>query len=196
MQNLNPYTYVSCGRETQYNGEQNVRLFRFKNEYNQKVIVEIFEFKYNVYAIKFYLHNNRDSKNRYSFNYNSKFLKRKNTNGAKNFLRTIDTVVEISIKELLEKDNLASFGFLGAPKPEEKDVTKNQENINLDKTIKNTIRYRIYNISSRRIFNPENFEYIDSKTSSIMLLRNNKNKKRLTVEIAKKYIQEEIIPNL
>lgn len=195
MQNINPYKYVISGSQ-KIEGGQKVRLFRFKNGFNQKVIVEIFEYKFDVYAIKFYLHNNRDSDNRYSFNYDIRFLKRKKTNGTSNFLRTIDTITSIALNEVLGKNEFASFGFLGAPKPTEKDLDINKANINPDKTIADTIRYRIYNISSRRIFNPKNFEYIDSKTSSIMLLRNNKNKQVLTIERAEKYITKEIIPNL
>jgi hypothetical protein len=195
VHNLNPFIYVTAGSET-IEGGQKVRLFRFKNDYKQKVIVEIFQFKFNVYALKFYLHNHRDSENRYSFNYDIRFLKRKKITGARNFLRTVDTITTIALKEILDKDIIASFGFLGAPKPAEKDPNTNSKNINTDRTIANTIRYRIYNISSRKIFNPENFEYIDSKTSSIMLLRNNKNKEKLTVESAENYIKKEIIPNL
>ena len=39
-------------------------------------------------------------------------------------------------------------------------------------------------------------EYLDSKETSIMLLRNNNNRTTLTKQVAEKYIKDIVIPNL
>ena len=99
-------------------------------------------------------------------------------------------------KDISLEDELASFGFLGAPKMVELDVDLNKPNINADNTVSNTKRYTVYTLYVRRFYNPLDFEYIESNTASIMLLRNNKNKEILTKDIAEKFIINEIIPNL
>lgn len=173
---------------------QKIRLFRFKNSYNDQTMVEIFPHKYNVYAVKFYLKKHRLSDKRYSAQYPKKFLKRKNAvTGAANFIKTMNTVIQISLLEILQNDELASFGFLGAPRPDE---ANNEDFLNEDGTVSNSIRYRIYNKYARRVFNPDNFRYIESETSSIMLIRNNKNREKLSFPVAQQFIQKEIIPTL
>lgn len=107
----------------------------------------------------------------------------------------MNTVLMIS-KDIIKKDPLASFGFMGAAKPVEKDKELNEANINPDSTIANTKRYKIYHMYARRYFNPKDFEYIDSKTASILLLRNNRNRAVLTKEVAEDYIVNQLIPNL
>lgn len=97
--------------------------------------------------------------------------------------------------DIAVKDSLASFGFMGAPKPSENDPKINGQNINSDNTVANTKRYKVYNLYAKRYFSPEKFEYIDSKTASILLLKNTKNI-NLTKEVAEEYIINEIIPNL
>lgn len=190
------YKYYSCGSNTQEDG-QKVRLFRFKNEYNDHTMVEIFHYDYNVYAFKFFLKKHRDSDHRYSLSYPQRFLNRKKTiTGAKNFFLTMNTIIKIALNEILENDKYASFGFLGAPKQFIEDKRINDLEKNKDGTVANTTRYRIYSIYARRIFSPTSFEYIDSKSSSIMLLRNNKNKENLTIKNAEQFIKEKIIPNL
>lgn len=160
-------------------------------------MVEIFKFEYNVYAFKFYLKKHSLSENKYSLSYPQRFLDRKKSaTGAKNFILTMNTIIKIAIDEILSNDKKASFGFLGAPKQYKKEKRVNDLEKNKDGTVANSTRYRIYNIYARRIFNPLNFEYIDSKSSSIMLLRNNENKETLTASKAQDYIKNKIIPNL
>lgn len=190
---MNNLRYFSCGNSVDQDGRK-VRLFRFKNLYNDQTMVEVVYFDYSVYAIKFYLKKHRDSKNKYSFSNSKEFLeKRKAKNGAKNFIQTMNTIISIALNEILQNDSKASFGFMGAhklydPKKRFNDVKKNK-----DGTYEETTRYRIYQNYARRIFNPANFEYFDSKTSSIMVLINNKNKKELTKNKVEKFIKKEII---
>lgn len=85
---------------------------------------------------------------------------------------------------------------MGAPKESEADPEINSVNINLDCTVADTKRYRVYHLYTRKYFNPSDFEYIDSKSSSILLLINNKNKEALTKDVAENYIINTIIPSL
>lgn len=171
-------------------------MFRFKNVFNDIYLVEVFHYDHNVYAIKFFMKKHRLSDDRYCLVYPQRFREKRNSpTGNTNFLKVMNTVLMIS-KDIIQKDPLASFGFMGAAKLSEKDKSLNEENINPDNTIGNTKRYKVYNMYARRYFNPKDFEYIDSKTASILLLRNNKNKAVLTKEVAEQYIVNQLIPNL
>ena len=173
-----------------------VELYRFKNVFKDIYIVEIFHYDFNVYAIKFYLKNHSDSKKRYNICYKAEFKKNLGfETGNSNFIKVLNTILSIVI-EIRKKDELASFGFMGAPKESEADPEVNSSNINLDCTVADTKRYRVYHLYTRKYFNPSDFEYIDSKSSSILLLRNNKNKETLTKDVAENYIINTIIPSL
>ena len=153
-------------------------------------------YDYNIYAIKFFLKHHRQSETRYSYSYPKTFKDAGcRVTGNRNFLKTMSTVLEIS-KEIIKIDGFASFGYMGAPKPKELDPDFNGDNINEDFTVGSTKRYKVYHLYAKRYFNPREFEYIDSKTSSILLLRNNKNKILLNTAVAEDYINNDIIPNL
>lgn len=176
-------------------GIRPLEIYRFKNDFNDVYLVEVFFYDYNVYAIKFYMKKHRLSENRYNLVYPNKFkAKRSAPTGNSNFFKVMNTVVLISL-EIIKRDNIASFGFMGAPKIKEKDIRFNSKNINEDNTVANTTRYRVYHLFAKRYFNPADFEYIDSNTASILLLKNNRNSS-LTKDLAEKYIVEEVIPTL
>lgn len=166
-------------------------IYTFNNIYNDTVILEVFRYNNNVYVIKFYLKKHRLSQNKYSFQYSKNEITSKGYNsGVKNILKTLDTILSVGL-EYYRKDNLASFGFMGAPKPKEL-----EEHIQTDGTVGNTRRYSIYKSYSLRYFNPESFKFIDSKTSSIFFIRNEKNKENLPKEKVMGIIKNEIIPSL
>lgn len=191
---LNHYEFLRCHGSSK--GIRQLEVFRFQNDFNDKYLVEVFYYDYNVYAIKFFMKKHKLSENRYSLTYPQKFKEKRGCKtGNSNFLKVMNTVLKITL-EISKKDNLASFGFMGAPKLKESDPEKNAENINADNTVANTKRYKVYHLYARRYFNPSDFEYIDSSTSSILLLRNNRNKDVLTKQVAEDYINNEIIPNL
>lgn len=182
-----PYKKKQCIKSGQYPCD----IFTFKNLYNDIVILEVFKYNDNVYVIKFFLKKHKLSKSKYSFQYSTPFLQSKGFNsGVKNFLKTLDTVLTIG-REYSINDKLASFGFMGAPKPNE--LLKRDE---LDVTIADTTRYSIYKSYSLRYFNPEQFTFIDSKTASIFFIRNERNKNNLPKAKVMRVIKEEIIPNL
>lgn len=187
------YTLVHGGNKKK---KRNHEIYRFKNDFGDIYLVEVFFYDFNVYAIKFFLKKHRLSNSRYNMVYPKTFASKKGRKtGNFNFLKVLNTISHISL-QIVKRDPLASFGFLGAPKESELDSNKNAANINADCTVGNTKRYIVYNNYVSRYYDPKQFEYISSNTSSIMLLRNNKNATALTKEVAEKYITEEIIPNL
>lgn len=187
------YTRVHGGKTN----DRILEIYRFKNDYNDIYLVEVFHYDHHVYALKFFLKKHKLSPNRYSMCYPQKFKERRGfPTGNGNFLKVMNTIIQIAINEILSGDELASFGFLGAPKVSESDPNNNAHNINPDNTVANTKRYKVYLSYCERLFNPEKFEYIYSNTSSILLLRNNSNKEALTKEQAEEYIVQQIIPNL
>jgi hypothetical protein len=194
MMALTRYDYYRIQGNQKNKGK--LELYRFKNDFKQIYIVEIFHYEHNVYAVKFYLKNHSDSKRRYNLCYKNDFKEGLGyATGNSNFIKVLNTILSIVI-DIIKKDKLASFGFMGAPRENEMDESLNAENINEDCTVANTKRYKVYHLYVRKYFNPEDFEYIDSKTSSILLLRNNKNKDVLTEEVAEDYIVNTIIPSL
>lgn len=194
MMALTRYDYYRIQGNQKNKGK--LELYRFKNDFKQIYIVEIFHYEHNVYAVKFYLKNHSDSKRRYNLCYKNDFKEDLGyATGNSNFIKVLNTILSIVI-DIIKKDKLASFGFMGAPRENEMDESLNAENINEDCTVANTKRYKVYHLYVRKYFNPEDFEYIDSKTSSILLLRNNKNKDVLTEELAEDYIVNTIIPSL
>lgn len=194
MMALTRYDYYRIQGNQKNKGK--LELYRFKNDFKQIYIVEIFHYEHNVYAVKFYLKNHSDSKRRYNLCYKKDFKEGLGyATGNSNFIKVLNTILSIVI-DIIKKDKLASFGFMGAPRENEMDESLNAENINEDCTVANTKRYKVYHLYVRKYFNPEDFEYIDSKTSSILLLRNNKNKDVLTEEVAEDYIVNTIIPSL
>jgi hypothetical protein len=119
-----------------------------------KYVVNIEEYKNNVFIMKFFKQKHSDSNKRYSILTNE-FIARK----------IIMTCVNIGI-EMLQKNNLASFGFLGMPTLEE---IKRPTN----KTL-NTKRYRVYQKFASFFFKEENFEHnYDVKTSAYFMLNRN-----------------------
>lgn len=191
---LDYYVFSQCHASNK--GVRKLDIYRFKNDFKDIYLVEVFYYEHNVYAIKFFMKKHRLSNNRYSLIYPQRFKEKRGcATGNHNFLKVMNTVLMISL-EIKRKDNLASFGFMGAPKPTESNPKTNPENVNLDNTVANTKRYKVYQLYAKRYFNPEKFEYIYSKSSSILLLRNNDNKGQLTKEIAEDYINNIIIPNL
>jgi hypothetical protein len=191
---LNHYEFLRCHGSSK--GIRKLDVYRFQNDFNDKYLVEVFYYDYNVYAIKFFMKKHKLSESRYNLTYPQKFKEKRGCKtGNSNFLKVMNTVLKITL-EISKKDSLASFGFMGAPREKELDENLNSENINEDCTIANTKRYKVYHLYARRYFNPNDFEYIDSNTSSILLLRNNRNKNVLTKQVAEDYIVNEIIPTL
>ncbi|SFU59741.1 hypothetical protein SAMN05216480_10941 [Pustulibacterium marinum] len=192
---MNTFTFQRVHRNKK--AKPNYDIYRFTNDFNDKVIVEVFFYDYNIYAVKFFLKRHSISRDKYSMAYSKEDKTDKSGKehlGNMNCLKVLNTILKI-IREISKNDSIASFGIMGAPKISEMDAKKNKKNINSDGTVANTKRYKVYHLYIRRYFSPEQFEYIDSKTSSILLLRNRKNDK-FDKRKAELYIVNNIIPNL
>jgi len=175
-------------------GKRNINhdIYRFRNDFNDVYLVEVFHYEHNVYAIKFFQKKHRLSKNRYNITYPREF--RDKVTGNRNFLKILHTVNAIAMT-ILKDDELASFGFLGAPRLSELDPDINGDRINPDSTVSDTKRYRIYGNYVRRYYDPKTFKYIESPSASILLLMNQRNQ-TLTEEKAVCYIRDVIIPEI
>lgn len=165
-----------------YNNLQ--QIFTFKSKIiNQQYIVEVINYKHNIYVIQFYLKTHRLSKNRFSL----LIPKKKNSkNNNKHVFYLLNTIVNISY-EIIKQNPKASFAFMGAPTIDESDIKKNKININPDNTIKNTKRYKVYSLYVKRYYSPEKFTHIEYLDSSCYLLKNNDNE-ILTKEKADDYV--------
>lgn len=172
----NTFSYHRTGTEKHLG--INILTYSLKCDLNIHYIIEVEVHPNNIYIIKFSQKNHKDSENRYSLLNTKKFLESKKTNGSKNFLYLLNTLVSISL-EIYNNNNKACFGFIGSPTKEEKNPNntslKYNKNINIDGTVSETKRYNIYSIFIKRYFSPEVFEHIEIPTSSSYLLKSKKN---------------------
>lgn len=143
-------------------------LYTFKCLYKLAYIIEVEHHAHNIYIIKFFQKNHKDSKHRYSL-LNIKSIRRGST-GARNFLIILNTVIKI-ILDIYTVDKASSFGFMGAPTKAELNLKINKSNINLDGTVAKTKRFNTYGIYVKRYFSPDRFEHIEIESSSSYLIK-------------------------
>lgn len=182
----NVFTYHSVGNEK--NNDVEVDLYSFRCLFNQIYIVEVEKHPNQIYIIKYFQKNHRDSKRRYSLLNAPQFWKK--NNNAENFLTILNTIKEIIINVYYKSEKNASFGFMGAPTTKELGQN-NKSNQNNDGTVSKTTRYNIYVSYVNRYFSPEQFERVDIPTSSCYLLKNTNNIK-LTSERVEKFFSKYI----
>jgi hypothetical protein len=163
------YDYAFKSHLIDYNGLRTDTYTIKATIVNQTYILEVLHLEHNIYVLQFYLKSHRHSANRFSLLLPSE-IKR----SSKHVFYLLNTIVNLS-RELYLINSIASFGFMGAPTTKENNHKKNGQNINPDKTVKNTKRYRIYSLYVRRYFSPDDFTHISFKNSSSFLLMNNKN---------------------
>ncbi len=131
--------------------------YSFKTRLNQRYIVNVEEYKYQLFVIKFYLKNHEHSKQKYNLL----------TNDGDAF-RVISTCVNV-ILEILTLNPEASFGFIG------------EQSLGEEKA--NTKCFRIYKRVTENYFPPQKFEHaINTENSSYLIL----NKKNKTLELKEK----------
>ena len=128
-------------------------LYRFKTRFNRTYLVEIEEYRYDTYAIKFYLKNHADSPNRYNLL----------THDGDAF-RILSTCLSI-IADLLSKNQYASFGFIGAPTLEEKEKERETNNK----------RFRVYRQMTQNRFSTDRFSHVMNEDKSTYIILNKRN---------------------
>lgn len=143
-------------------------LYTFKCLFNQHYVLEVEHHEDYIFIIKFFQKNHTDSSYRYSL-LNKKSI-RKGSNGAKNFLTILNTVIKV-VLDTYTKNKKASFGFMGAPTKDEMNKKLNPERINIDGTVLKTKRYNTYGIFVNRYFSPEIFDHIQIESSSSYLIK-------------------------
>lgn len=179
------FDYKSVGKTT-INGLK-TDLYTFKCLFNLAYILEVEHHLNDVYIIKFFQKNHKDSKYRYSL-LNKKSI-RKGSTGAKNFLIILNTVIKIVI-EIYSHNKSSSFGFMGAPTKDELNNKLNKANINIDGTVSQTKRFNTYSIYVKRYFSPEKFEHIEIISSSSYLIKSKES--HLKLKNVEKFFQDYI----
>lgn len=147
---------------------------------NQRYIVEVLHLKHDIYIVQFFLKNHRLSGNRFNMLLNA--------HNKTHVFYVLNTIVNI-VKSIIQKNNLASFGFMGAPIRKETNRKLNLKNINADGTIRKTKRFSSYSLYVKRYFPPSLFTHVDYEASSCYLLKNNNNG-NLSTEISDDYLNE------
>ena len=168
------FNYKPVGKTT-LNGIQ-TDLYSFKCTYNLVYVLEVEHHPDNIYIIKFFQKNHKDSSYRYSL-LNKKSI-RKGSSGAKNFLIILNTIIKV-VLEIYSKNKSSSFGFIGSPTKDELNKKVNKANINIDGTVAQTKRFNTYGIYVKRYFSPEKFEHIEISTSSSYLIKSKKSNLKL-----------------
>lgn len=135
-------------------------LYSFKTTKSKRYIIHIEAFGYKVYVLKFFLKSNSAAENRFTHL----------TNDAQAF-RILSTCFTAIIHFKTKIDSDASFGFIGAQKPNETCEI-------------NTQRFRIYARKGRTFFNPEHFIHVENKNNSSYLI------------LDKRVHSEEVIPDI
>lgn len=179
------FEYKSVGKTT-INGIK-TDLYTFKCLFNLAYILEVEHHPNNIFIIKFFQKNHKDSKNRYGL-LNKKSI-RKGSTGAKNFLIILNTVIKVVI-EIYSHNKASSFGFMGAPTRNELNTGLNYSNINVDGTVANTKRFNTYSIYVKRYFSPEKFDHIEIISSSSYLIKSKKS--YLTLKTVEEFFQNYI----
>lgn len=130
-------------------------IYTFTTKKKTKYIVNVDEYQYSVFIVKFFVKTHISSRSRFSHLTNERDAR-----------KIIYTCVEIG-KSIYESNNTASFGFVGFPIPEEK--------LRLNNKLFNTKRFRVYTKYAYFFFSPDSFEHSTNSDYSSHLLVNKNN---------------------
>jgi hypothetical protein len=164
---LNSYPYrKATSAKGQNNTFNKLTIYTFKSKHNIKYIVNVEEYDYEVFIIKFHTKNATYSSRKYSI-LTEKYDAR----------RIIFTCIKIGL-EIYNDNKNASFGFIGAPTLKE---------IKRVKKLENTKRFKVYSNFATFFFSPDNFNHMTNKDYSSYLLIN-KNKVKIDSDYHQKVI--------
>lgn len=138
-------------------------VYRFVSRYNRIYLVEVEVYEKSFYFLKFYLRSHNRLPGRYKYRV---------LIGDNDSFRIFNTCIAIA-SEILKKDPLASFGFIGVDSDDEKSIA-------------NTKRYRIYKKLAVTYFSTENFDHQKDDSNSMYLLLNRGNQELNKDEINQK----------
>lgn len=144
-----PYKFNSIGKDKNFvllEHQVSCDLLTFRDINNNRYIVRVEEYDYNVFAIKFYLRNHRNSDNKYNLLTHSHKAS-----------RIISTMIRI-IVVYFHKNPYSSFVFIGA------------HLIGEDR--KNTKRFRVYTRAVKNMISPASFHHFEYPDESGYVLLN------------------------
>ena len=126
------------------------KLYSFKGNVSI-YLVQVEKYNFDVYVLKFFLKNHKDSKNRFNL--------LSDDHDAQGVIRT---VLDIAIDILENENENASFGFVGAHK------VKGE----LEEPKSNTQRFRVYRYIMKNYFGDDTWSHFESIDSSSYLMLN------------------------
>ena len=133
--------------------------YGFVTRQQNKYLVEVEEYQYSVYAIKFYLRNHKNNRSRFEV-----------LTGEQDAFRILSTCLKIITDTLpLKEEPYASFGFMGAPLTKEGGEANNK-------------RFRVYRQIMQNRFSPQSFVHIANSEKNTYVLVNKANREHNLIE--------------
>lgn len=174
-QYLQGYKYHKCGTVRDCTEPLKIiHQYTFLTEKKHQYIVNVEQYVYDMFVVKFYLKSHSDSKKKYN-----------HLTGYGNARKIIYTCIQIGF-EIFNRNPKASFGFLGSPTEEEMQTTK----------LCKTKRFQTYNYYAKFFFSPDNFEHSNDESKSSYIMLNKARKKedpKLLVKIIKMFEDHYIV---
>ena len=146
-----PFRFISQGPLDPSGLLLEMYLCPFRTRSGEAYIAQVEKYAHHVYVVKFYLKRDRNTRDP-----EQRFQRQTNV-GAGEAIRIIHTCFRVMLY-VIERDPLASCGFIGTPKPTEDKAT--------------TQRYRIYVQMMRNFFSATRFEHREFPAESAFLLLN------------------------
>lgn len=128
-------------------------IFTFFGKDKKKYVVNVEEYPYHTYILKFYLKAHRGLEDKYN----------RSTN-VRDVSRILRTCINIMLY-FLDKDHLASFGFSGAPIYGEEGIANNK-------------KFRVYTVLMNRFFSRQKYMHIIFEKENVYLMFNRANKEQ------------------
>jgi len=153
------YNFRCVSKQTNNSGDLvETYLYSFKSPKTHMLyIAEVEYYKFDVYAIKFYLKAHRHSKDRFTI--------LTNLHEARPVIYTCIAI----LTAIFHQNNKASFAFIGSPSP--KEIEREKKNPRQKKE-NCTQRFRIYSTLMSTFFSETYFEHRTSSRHSLYLMRN------------------------
>lgn len=144
-----PFTKVTHQKKSLGGDSYIEHVYTFRNKDNKRYLVFVEQYDWNVFAVKFCTHERK--------NFTDRFNALSKRNECNRVLSTVGAVM----REVIDKNPYASFGFIGSTLPGE---AKN-----------NTKRYRLYSRVVEQVISPVLFEHRKSANNSTYLMLNKDN---------------------
>jgi len=146
-----PFPYRKSTYQKKQLGEDSYieHVYTFRGKNNKRYLVFVEQYNYNVFAVKFCTHEKK--------NYIDRFNVLSHRFECNRILSTVGAIM----REIINNNPYATFGFIGSPLPTE---AKN-----------NTKRFRLYSLVVEQVISPILFEHRKSTNNSTYLMLNKDN---------------------